>query len=341
MIDRKERKHQQPLRKNLHMKTFILVLLLITLFIGSLSVYATPDSGSYEISISMKLRSHQATINQETVRLDQPPVIKNGRTFVPLRFISEALGASVKWEPSDKSIHFENGKKKGKLFLNQKRAFVNGQAIALDAAPFISNGRTLVPVRFVCEVLGYNVEWNESQKEVIITGFFTSASEYASVLANHADSQFFQPVPTEIKQPSNNPAYATGTDSQLPIELEVIQLVNVQREKAGLQPLRKNDKLMTVARVKSQDMVDENYFSHTSPVYGTPGELLNYHDVTYRRSGENIATGQRTSEIVVNAWMDSPGHRANILNPDFKQIGVGAVQGGLYGGITWTQLFTD
>ena len=341
MMERKEMKHQQPLRKNLHMKTFLMVLLLTTLLIGSLPVYATPNSGAYEISISMKLSSNQATINQETIRLDQPPVIMNGRTFVPMRFISEALGASVKWEPQNKSIYFENGKKKGQLFLNQKKAFVNGQAIALDAAPFVSNGRTLVPVRFVCEVLGYTVEWNEPQKEVIITGFFTSASEYASVLANHADSQFFQPEPAEIKQPSNNPAHTAGTDSQLRIELEVIQLVNVQREKAGLQPLRKNDQLMTVAKVKSQDMVDEHYFSHTSPVYGTPSELMNYHDVTYRRSGENIATGQRTAEIVVNAWMDSPGHRANILNPDFNQIGVGAVQGGLYGGITWTQLFTD
>jgi uncharacterized YkwD family protein len=121
----------------------------------------------------------------------------------------------------------------------------------------------------------------------------------------------------------------------------VIRLVNAEREKAGLAPLTNNDTLSYVATVKSQDMVDNNYFSHTSPVYGGLREMLQYFQVNYRGSAENIAAGQKTPEEVMKAWMDSQGHRNNILHPDFRQIGVGIVDGGQYGGITWTQLFTD
>ena len=82
-------------------------------------------------------------------------------------------------------------------------------------------------------------------------------------------------------------------------------------------------------------MVDQNYFSHTSPTYGTPFQMLTSFGVSYRTAGENIAYGQRTPREVVTAWMNSPGHRANILNASYTQIGVGYVASGNY----WTQLF--
>ena len=118
-------------------------------------------------------------------------------------------------------------------------------------------------------------------------------------------------------------------------ENEVIRLVNVERSKKGLQPLRANWELSRVARFKSQDMVDNRYFSHTSPTYGSPFQMIRSFGMTYRTAGENIAYGQRTPQAVVNAWMNSSGHRANILNASYTQIGVGYVADGHY----WTQMF--
>ena len=118
-------------------------------------------------------------------------------------------------------------------------------------------------------------------------------------------------------------------------EAEVIRLVNEIRVQYGLQPLKTNWELSRVARYKSQDMVDKHYFSHTSPTYGSPFQMMKSFGISYRTAGENIAYGQRTPQEVVNAWMNSSGHRANILNSSYTQIGVGYVANGNY----WTQMF--
>ncbi len=118
-------------------------------------------------------------------------------------------------------------------------------------------------------------------------------------------------------------------------EQEVIRLVNAERAKYGLAPLTENWELSRVARWKSQDMKDRGYFSHTSPTYGTPFQMLRTFGLSYRSAGENIAMGYATPAAVVNGWMNSEGHRANILSASYTQIGVGYVASGHY----WTQLF--
>ena len=118
-------------------------------------------------------------------------------------------------------------------------------------------------------------------------------------------------------------------------EAEVIRLVNAERAKQGLKALTANWELSRVARYKSQDMVDNKYFAHNSPTYGTPFQMIRNFGISFRTAGENIAYGQRTPRAVVNAWMNSSGHRANILNASYTQIGVGYVAGGHY----WTQMF--
>ena len=118
-------------------------------------------------------------------------------------------------------------------------------------------------------------------------------------------------------------------------ESEVVRLVNEQRVQNGLKPLTENWELSRVARYKSQDMVDNRYFSHTSLTYGTPFQMIKAFGLSFRTAGENIAYGQRTPQAVVNAWMNSSGHRANILNASYTQIGVGYVANGHY----WTQMF--
>ena len=118
-------------------------------------------------------------------------------------------------------------------------------------------------------------------------------------------------------------------------EQEVVRLVNQHRAQNGLQPLTEDWELSRVARYKSQDMVTNRYFSHTSPTYGTPFQMIRAFGLKFRTAGENIAYGQRTPKAVVDAWMNSSGHRANILNGSYTRIGVGYVAGGNY----WTQMF--
>ncbi len=118
-------------------------------------------------------------------------------------------------------------------------------------------------------------------------------------------------------------------------ENEVIRLVNEIRIKNGLKALTSDWELSRVARFKSQDMKDNNYFSHTSPVYGSPFEMIKNFGISYRSAAENIAKGQKTPQAVVNGWMNSSGHRSNILNAAYTKIGVGYVAEGNY----WTQMF--
>lgn len=122
------------------------------------------------------------------------------------------------------------------------------------------------------------------------------------------------------------------------IEDEVVRLTNIERTKRGLQPLAYNWQVARVARIKSQDMINNNYFSHTSPVYGSPFKMLESYALRFSSAAENIAYGQRSAQEVVNTWMNSAGHRANILSANVTQIGVGVAKksnGTLY----FTQIF--
>lgn len=119
---------------------------------------------------------------------------------------------------------------------------------------------------------------------------------------------------------------------------EILELVNTERSKQGLKALTLSSKLTSVANTKAKDMADNNYFDHNSPTYGSPFEMLQTFGVEYSYAGENIAAGQQSSEAVMNSWMNSSGHRANILNKNYTQLGVGHVTGGSYG-TYWCQEF--
>jgi len=142
--------------------------------------------------------------------------------------------------------------------------------------------------------------------------------------------------------PEKVPAPETGKEDVAQVqttisdfENRVAELVNAERAKYGLKPLTLSKVLSDGARMKSRDMHDNRYFSHTSPVYGSPFQMIRNFGLSFRTAGENIAYGQRTPQAVVNAWMNSSGHRANILNPSYTQIGVGNVASGHH----WTQMF--
>lgn len=120
-------------------------------------------------------------------------------------------------------------------------------------------------------------------------------------------------------------------------ELEVFNLINEQRTQNGLAALKIDTEVQNVARIKAQDMVNNNYFSHTSPTYGSPFDMLKSFKVSYKTAGENIA-GNSSNSAAVTAWMNSSGHKANILNSSFNYTGIGVIKGSKYGKI-YVQMF--
>lgn len=130
---------------------------------------------------------------------------------------------------------------------------------------------------------------------------------------------------------TNNTVNNTSTSTSLNVdEQEVLRLVNQARTNAGLSKLTTDNNITKIARLKAQDMVNKNYFSHNSPTYGTPFEMMKSFGISYRTAGENIAANS-TVEAAFNDWMNSSGHRANILNSNFNYTGIGVVSSPKYG----------
>ena len=141
-------------------------------------------------------------------------------------------------------------------------------------------------------------------------------------------------------QNTNNTTNNTTTNNGSSLtadEKEVFDLINAKRTAAGLSALKVDAELQNVARAKAEDMVKNNYFSHTSPTYGSPFDMMKRFGVSYKTAGENIA-GNSSNTGAVNAWMNSEGHKANILNSSFNYTGVAVVKSSKYGKI-FVQMF--
>lgn len=139
-------------------------------------------------------------------------------------------------------------------------------------------------------------------------------------------------VPADQNDAVKNPTEQQPTASNQ-FDQQVLQIVNSERSKAGLGSLSMDNNLSKMAMVKAQDMYNNNYFSHTSPTYGSPFDMMRDFQITYNAAGENIAKGQQTPTRVMNDWMNSPGHRANILSRSFTKIGIAYFKG------AWVQEF--
>ena len=149
--------------------------------------------------------------------------------------------------------------------------------------------------------------------------------------------KYVKPIYPGANTGSNSNTGTTTSSNMNSDEKEVFDLINKQRAQNGLSLLKENSELQRVARIKAQDMVNNNYFSHTSPTYGSPFDMMKSFKISYNTAGENIA-GNSSNSSAVTAWMNSPGHRANILNSSFNQTGIGVVTGSKYGKI-YVQMF--
>ena len=226
--------------------------------------------------------------------------------------------------------------------------FSVGQATTAEAS-FSSNTPT-------CQTQKYNVSPHTQAKQVESNSALEKQmleKLYAQLSAEGKQTGFNQAVqnpvaqkPVETTKPvAQKPATNTQPVAQKPatqqsgsvssIEQQVLTLTNQERAKGGLKPLATDAAVMNTARAKSADMSKNNYFSHTSPTLGSPFDQMKAKGIQYKAAAENIAMGQKTAAEVVKGWMESPGHRANIMNGSFTHIGIGYDANGNY----WTQQF--
>ncbi|MDP5275962.1 CAP domain-containing protein [Chengkuizengella axinellae] len=184
----------------------------------------------------------------------------------------------------------------------------------------------------------YNINIDELMKQVE-QGNYAQGVKTPKVVA-----QPNYQAPAQPTQTTEAPEETTTTENETTneeasdladFEQQVVDLTNAERAKYGLAPLEVDLELSEVAEAKSADMQSRGYFDHNSPTYGSPFDMMTSFGISYTSAAENIAYGQQTPEEVVNAWMNSEGHRKNILSSSYTHIGVGYVEEGDY----WTQMF--
>lgn len=330
------------------------------LIAGTLSAHAAP------ISVSL---------NGQTLDFTNPPIIRNDRTFVPVRQIFEAFGMDVEWDQDTKTLHATGNNSEISMTIGSNTFYVNGECVDLDVPPFVSDDRTFVPLRAISEALKCKVEWIWDGLKgyvTIIGGILKpSASPTAAPTLQPTTAPTVNPTTQPTAAPSAVPTTTPTTDpttqptaiptvapttaptaqptaaptatpdnTERALEQQVLELVNQERTANGLSKLTWAEDLAVIARAHCSDMIERNFFSHTNPDGQSPFDRLKNNGISYRAAAENIAYGQQTAEAVMNAWMNSEGHRANILSSSVREIGIGAVKNSK-GTVYWTQLFVS
>lgn len=205
--------------------------------------------------------------------------------------------------------------------------------LLLAAITVLFTGVSVVPVAAATPDYASKYSWsgykyNYSNNNAHYSNYRTpSYNKTSNTNYNSYANSYYGYTPAPRTTPVAKPAAALSTSLQ---EQQMVNLVNQERTSRGLKALAVDATLVKVARMKSQDMINKNYFGHQSPTYGSPFDLMKAQGVTYRYAGENLA-GANTVQQAHTNLMNSAGHRANILNQNYTKIGVGVVQGGPYG----------
>lgn len=144
-------------------------------------------------------------------------------------------------------------------------------------------------------------------------------------------------IPSGIAQTSSTTSGVTVAQADVAIAQDLLRLVNAERQRVNAPPLALNDKLTAAAQRHAQDMATNRRMSHDGFDGSTMGSRIDATRYRWSTIGENVAMGQPTAAAVMSDWMNSPGHRQNILNPAFTELGIGQATEG--GRIYWAQVF--
>ena len=235
------------------------------------------------------------TIDDIPVIFDgQGPAIIQGRTLVPVRGVFEELGFYVDWNQNELTATLTRDDFDIIITIGSDTFTTNNEVHPLDVPAQIIDGRTLLPIRAVIESVGYFVDWCQPTSTVVITSL--SGLSPPLIQSVYTASEF---------------------------ELRVFELTNIKRASYGITPLIWCDELAAAARAHSIDMAVNDNFSHTSADGTSFRERMTRLGIANIEIAENISGGSGTPESMLEVWMNSPGHRGNILNPDLTHLGVG------------------
>ncbi|MDP5274131.1 stalk domain-containing protein [Chengkuizengella axinellae] len=300
-----------------------LKILLIILLLSSLIVPSSAFAAKNEITVYVE--------GLKVDFSDSDPILDGNRVLIPLRGVFEKIGAKVDWDNQSETIKstLHNGNEQKKVIMKINSSYVqqisegsstDSTVSKIDTTAKLIENRTLIPLRAAGEAFGYEVLWDADHSTVHMEkGDSLNLKESSFLNYDYISSSLY--VPNDF-------------------EFEVFFLTNKQRENYGLSPLTLNANISYVANIKSSDMLINDYFDHTSPTYGSPFEMMKSFGLNYKAAAENIAVGQSTPEQVVNGWMNSSGHRANILSNQYTEIGIGYSYGSNNDyGHHWTQQF--
>ncbi len=243
------------------------------------------------------------------------------KTIIITVLATVAMTFSVNAETTNKNLHIET---------------INKQCNAnfTESTTFSQNCETTTKLNCIwtTETTTYT-----EQKPITLPTTEITTSEDSTEVTTNTTNTFETTTKVTTTKPTTEASTETTTISQdsLNYSTQVLNLVNKHRRENGLKELTLNSNLSDVAQIKAEDMKNNNYFSHTSPTYGSPFDMMKQFGISYKTAGENIAKGQKTPEAVVNAWMNSEGHRSNILNANYTQMGLGYTNGTVY----WCQMF--
>ena len=331
------------------MKKFLATLLAATMALGAAPCAFAADQ------ITVTVNGEKVNFK------DQQPVNIDGRIMVPIRDVAEKMGWEVEWftyygdtlvdglfqkehsaiftkmlVSTDRymagyhsSLNIED-KTKNKSIWGATVNLVQGEDVPVSAPPQVVNDRTLVGIRDLADCMYADAQWDAKTRTVAITTTPTEQlPKYNEILASVAEvekqtpskPQETKPTPTiEEEQRHKTEKYAAEKNAKRDeIAEEIIRLTNAEREKAGLNPLEMDDTLMKVSDVRVIELGES--FSHTRPDgsnYITAAEEAGYPNSYV---GENIAFGVGNAKSALSLWMNSEGHKKNILNPEYKKMG--------------------
>lgn len=239
-------------------------------------------------------------IDGTEIETDVSPIIENDRTMVPIRGVFEHIGAEIGW--NNGIVTITAPKKNITITIGENSLFFNGEKKSLDTPAKIKSNRTYIPLRAISSLMDCDVEWDGKNKNVYL---------YKDTLPPISEQYNFL------------------------FEYEVFTLVNEIRTQNGLEKLLWSPELSRAGRRHAEDMSLRNFFNHINLDNQSPFDRMRSYEITYMYAAENIANAYDSPQEAIDGWMNSDSHRENILNPEFKKIGVGFYKN------YWCQEFTD